>query len=143
MPTTRCGPSSFPAAALQIPFAVLLARNFVDGIPNELIEAARVDGATNFQAFRHIMLPLTRPIMAAIVVLVFISAWNGYLLPLLFLQTPDMQTITLVPQYFIGQYNNDQTKVLAAALITALPVIIAYISFQRFFERGLAAGALK
>lgn len=73
----------------------------------------------------------------------FISSLNGYLLPLLFLQTPDMQTITLVPQFFIGKYNNDQTKVLAAAVLTALPVIIAYISFQRFFERGLAASALK
>ncbi|WP_460798633.1 carbohydrate ABC transporter permease [Microbacterium sp. GXF0217] len=132
-----------PAAALYIPFAVLLARNFVDGVPNELAEAARVDGASNVLVFWHIILPLTRPIAAAIVVLVFISSWNGYLLPLLFLQTPDMQTITLVPQYFVGEFNNDQTKVLAAAVLTALPVIIAYISFQRFFERGLAAGALK
>jgi raffinose/stachyose/melibiose transport system permease protein len=132
-----------PAAALQIPFSVLLARNFVDGIPNELIEAARVDGANTWQAFRHIIMPLTRPIVAAIVVLVFISSWNGYLLPLLFLQTPEQQTITLVPQYFVGQFNNDQTKVLAAAVLTALPVLIAYISLQKFFERGLAAGALK
>lgn len=132
-----------PTAALQIPFAVLLARNFVNGIPNELIEAARVDGATTRQAFTHIVLPLTRPIAAAIIVLVFISSWNAYLFPLLFLQTADQQTITLVPQFFIGKYNNDQTKVLAAAVLTALPVIIAYISFQRFFERGLAAGALK
>jgi ABC-type glycerol-3-phosphate transport system permease component len=132
-----------PAAALQIPFTVLLARNFVDGIPDELIEAARVDGANTWQAFQHIIMPLTRPIVAAIVVLVFINSWNGYLFPLLFLQTPEQQTITLVPQYFVGQFNNDQTKVLAAAVLTALPVLIAYISLQKFFERGLAAGALK
>lgn len=132
-----------PAAALQIPFTVLLARNFVDGIPDELIEAARVDGANTRQAFQHIIMPLTRPIVAAIVVLVFINSWNGYLFPLLFLQTPEQQTITLVPQYFVGQFNNDQTKVLAAAVLTALPVLIAYISLQKFFERGLAAGALK
>jgi ABC-type glycerol-3-phosphate transport system permease component len=132
-----------PAAALQIPFTVLLARNFVDGIPDELIEAARVDGANTWQAFLHIIMPLTRPIVAAIVVLVFINSWNGYLFPLLFLQTPEQQTITLVPQYFVGQFNNDQTKVLAAAVLTALPVLIAYISLQKFFERGLAAGALK
>ncbi|GAA2829874.1 carbohydrate ABC transporter permease [Kribbella solani] len=132
-----------PAAALQIPFGVLLARNFMDGIPSQLIEAARVDGAVTWKIFLHIIVPLTRPIVAAIVVLVFISSWNGYLFPLLFLQTPEHQTITLVPQYFVGKYNNDQTKVLAAAVLTALPVVIAYISFQRFFERGLAAGALK
>ena len=132
-----------PVVALQIPFTTLLARNFVDGIPDSLIEAARVDGAGMVRAFWHVMLPLTKPIIAAIVVLVFINAWNEYLLALLFLQTPEQQTITLVPQYFVGQYNNDQTKVLAAAVLTGLPVVIAYICLQKFFERGLSAGALK
>jgi len=132
-----------PLAALQVPFTTLLARNFVDGIPDQLIEAARVDGANAFRIFWHILLPLTRPIMAAILVLVFINSWNEFLLPLLFLQTPDQQTITLVPQYFVGQYNNDQTKVLAAAVLTGLPVVVLYVCLQRFFERGLAAGALK
>jgi raffinose/stachyose/melibiose transport system permease protein len=132
-----------PVAALQIPFSVLLARNFVDGIPNELIEAARVDGASTLRTFWHVMLPLMRPIIAAVLVLVFINSWNEFLLALLFLQTPEQQTITLVPQFFVGQYNNDQTKVLAAAVLTGLPVVIAYIFLQRFFERGLAAGALK
>jgi raffinose/stachyose/melibiose transport system permease protein len=132
-----------PLAALQIPFTVLLTRNFVDGIPDQLIEAARVDGANMFQIFWSIMLPLMRPIIAAILVLVFINSWNEFLFPLLFLNTPEQQTITLVPQYFVGQYNNDQTKVLASAVLTGLPVVIAYICLQRFFERGLAAGALK
>jgi raffinose/stachyose/melibiose transport system permease protein len=132
-----------PVAALQVPFTTLLARNFVDGIPTELLEAARVDGASTVKTFWYVLLPLTRPIIAAIVVLVFINSWNEFLLPLLFLQTPDQQTVTLVPQYFVGQYNNDQTKVLASAVLTGLPVVIAYICLQRFFERGLAAGALK
>lgn len=132
-----------PVAALQVPFTVLLSRNFVDGIPNEMIEAARVDGASMVRTFWSVILPLTRPITAAVLVLVFINAWNEFLLELLFLQTPEQQTITLVPQYFVGQYNNDQTKVLAAAVLTGLPVVIAYVCLQRFFERGLAAGALK
>ncbi len=132
-----------PLAALQIPFTTLLTRNFVDGIPDQLIEAARVDGANMIRVFWYILLPLMRPIIAAVLVLVFINSWNEFLLPLLFLNTPEQQTITLVPQYFIGQYNNDQTKVLAAAVLTGLPVVIAYICLQRFFERGLAAGALK
>ena len=132
-----------PVAALQVPFAVLLSRAFVDGIPDEMIEAARVDGAGMLRVFWSVILPLTRPIIAAVLVLVFISAWNEYLLALLFLQTPEQQTITLVPQFFVGQYNNDQTKVLAAAVLTGLPVVILYICLQRFFERGLAAGALK
>jgi ABC-type glycerol-3-phosphate transport system permease component len=132
-----------PLAALQIPFTVLLARNFVNGIPDELLEAATIDGANTWLSFWHILLPLTRPIGAAITVLTLITAWNSYLLPLVFLQNPELQTITLVPQYFIGQFNNDQTKVLAAAVLTAIPEVIAYLCLQRLFERGLSAGALK
>jgi raffinose/stachyose/melibiose transport system permease protein len=132
-----------PLAALQIPFTVLITRSFMNGIPDGLLEAARIDGASTMRAFWHIILPLTRPIAAAIVVLTFIGAWNNFLLPLVFLQSPDTQTITLLPTFFIGQFNNDQTKVLAAAVITALPIVLAYLLLQRLFERGLAAGAIK
>jgi raffinose/stachyose/melibiose transport system permease protein len=132
-----------PLAALQIPFTVLLARNFIDGIPNELIDAARVDGATTWKAFRYIVWPLTSPIGAAIVVLTLIGTWNDYLLPLVFLQDPTLQTVTLVPSFFVGEFNNDQTKVVAAAVVTAIPEVLAYLLLQRLFERGLSAGALK
>lgn len=132
-----------PLAALQIPFAVLLARTFVDGLPDELLDAARVDGAGSFRMFRYVILPLTHPIASAIVVLTLIGSWNNYLLPLVFLTDPNSQTITLLPQFFIGQFSYDTTKVLAACVVSALPVVIAYILLQRFFERGLAAGAVK
>jgi raffinose/stachyose/melibiose transport system permease protein len=132
-----------PLAALQIPFTVLLTRRFVDGVPSDLLDAARVDGAGSVRAFWHVILPLTRPIAAAIVLLTLISAWNSYLLPLLFLQDPAKQTVTLLPQYFVSQYTNDQTKVLASAVIAAVPEIIAYLCLQRLFERGLSAGALR
>jgi raffinose/stachyose/melibiose transport system permease protein len=132
-----------PLAALQIPFAVLLTRNFVDGIPTELFEAARVDGANSIRGFRYIVIPLARPIMAAIVIFTLLAAWNDYLLPLVFLQDPSTQTITLIPQFFVGEFNNDQTKVLASAVLTALPEVVSYLLLQRLFERGLSAGALK
>ncbi|MCX2750064.1 carbohydrate ABC transporter permease [Arthrobacter sp. MI7-26] len=132
-----------PLAALQIPFAVLLARNFLNGIPNELFEAARVDGANAFRAFWYIVIPLSRPIAAAIVIFTLLASWNDYLLPLVFLQDPDVQAITLIPQFFVGEFSNDQTKVLASAVITALPEVLAYLLLQRYFERGLAAGAIK
>lgn len=132
-----------PMAALQIPFTVLLTRNYVAGIPNELFEAARVDGANSIRAFWYVILPLTRPIAAAIVVLTLITAWNAYLFPLVFLQSPEQQTVTLLPQYFVGQFSDDQTKVLAAAVIIAIPQVVAYLALQRLFERGLSAGALK
>jgi multiple sugar transport system permease protein/raffinose/stachyose/melibiose transport system permease protein len=132
-----------PLAALQIPFAVLLTRNFVNSVPDELFDAARVDGANAAVIFWRIILPLTRPIAAAIIILTLIAAWNDYLLPLVFLQTPSTQTITLLPSYFVSEFSDDQTKVVASAVITAIPEIIAYLCLQRLFERGLTAGALK
>jgi raffinose/stachyose/melibiose transport system permease protein len=132
-----------PLAALQVPFCVLLTRNFVNGIPNDLFDAARVDGANAARIFWNIVLPLTRPIAAAIIILTLIGAWNDYLLPLVFLQSPATQTITLLPSYFVSEFSNDQTKVAASAVITAIPEIIAYLCLQRLFERGLTAGALK
>lgn len=132
-----------PLAALQVPFAVLLTRNFIDGIPNELFEAARIDGANSFRGFLYLVIPLTRPIAAAVLIFTLIGAWNDYLMPLVFLQSTDMQTITLVPQFFQGEFSNDQTKILASAVITAIPEVVAYLCLQRLFERGLSAGAIK
>jgi raffinose/stachyose/melibiose transport system permease protein len=132
-----------PLAALQMPFAVLLARSFYDGIPTELVDAARIDGANLPQMFLRVILPLTKPIASAIVVLTLINAWNSYLLPLVFLQNRSNQVVTLLPQFFIGEFSNDQTKILAAAVMTAVPTVLAYILMQKNFERGLSAGALK
>ncbi|MGO3884975.1 MAG: carbohydrate ABC transporter permease, partial [Mycetocola sp.] len=132
-----------PLAALQVPFAVLIARNFVNNIPDEIIDAARMDGANTAQVFWHIMRPLMTPIGATVIVFTFIGAWNEYLFPLAFLVDPSTQTLTQLPQFFVGQFSNDQTKVLASAVIIAIPQVLAYLSLQRLFERGMAAGALK
>lgn len=132
-----------PTAALQLPFTILLARNFNQGIPNELMEAAKIDGASILKTFWYIILPLTKPIASSIIVLTLINSWNAYLFPLLFLQSPEMQTVTLLPQFFQGEFTNDQTKILAAAVLTAIPEIIVYILMQKNFEKGMSAGALK
>jgi ABC-type glycerol-3-phosphate transport system permease component len=132
-----------PISALQVPFTVLLTRTYVNGIPDALFEAARIDGASTWRCFIHILVPLAKPIAVAVIVFVMINAWNSYLLPLVFLTGDHAGVVTLLPQHFQGQYNDDQTKVLAGAVITALPEVVAYISLQKYFERGMAAGALK
>lgn len=132
-----------PLAALQVPFAVLITRNYVAGIPDQLFEAARVDGAGTLRTFWHLVVPMTTPIVAAVVVLTLIGAWNNYLLPLVFLPNPNVQTVTLLPTFFMGEFTDDQTKILAVTVLTALPEVVAYLGLQRFFERGFAAGALK
>jgi raffinose/stachyose/melibiose transport system permease protein len=86
-----------PLVALQLPFTILIARNFFDGIPNELMDAARVDGANYLQTFVRVVMPLTRPIAAAIVVLTLITSWNTYLLPMLMLNSPSKQVVRSSP----------------------------------------------
>lgn len=133
-----------PLAALQLPFTVLLTRSYVDGIPDALFEAARIDGAGTWLQFWHVLMPLAKPMGVAIVVLVLINSWNAYLLPLVLLgQAEGQQVVTQLPNSFRTQYTDDQTKILAGAVMAALPTIVAYISLQRFFERGMAAGAIK
>lgn len=132
-----------PLAALQVPFAVLLTRNFLNGLPGEVFDAARVDGAGSFRSFLYLIIPMTKPIAAAVIIFTLIGAWNDYLMPLVFLQSPQLQTITLVPQFFVGEFSNDQTKILASAVITAIPEVVAYLCLQRLFEQGLSAGAIK
>ncbi|WP_375390218.1 carbohydrate ABC transporter permease [uncultured Amnibacterium sp.] len=132
-----------PIAALQIPFTVLITRGYVDGIPDTLFEAARLDGAGSWRIFWSLLVPLARPMAVALVVLVLINAWNAYLLPKVFLVDDDLGVVTLLPEFFRRQYNDDIPKVLAASLVTAIPTILAYIGLQKQFERGMAAGAIK
>ncbi len=132
-----------PLAALQIPFTVLITRGYVDGIPDTLFEAARLDGANTWRMFWSILVPLARPMAVALIVLVLINAWNAYLLLKVFLIDEDMGVVTLLPEFFRRQYNDDIPKILAAAVVTAIPTIVAYIALQKQFERGMAAGAIK
>jgi raffinose/stachyose/melibiose transport system permease protein len=133
-----------PLAALQIPFTVLLTRSYVDGIPDALLEAARMDGAGSWRQFWHLVVPLAQPMAVAIVVLVLINSWNAYLLPLVLLgQSEGQMVVTQLPNSFRTQFTDDQTKILAGAVLAALPEILAYISLQRYFERGMVAGAVK
>ncbi|WP_114558949.1 carbohydrate ABC transporter permease [Desertihabitans aurantiacus] len=132
-----------PLAAGGIPFSVLLARNFIAGLEDEIFDAARVDGCTTLGVFLRIVVPLSRPIAAVIVLWAFLGAWNEFLLPLLFLTDADLQAITQVPTFFTSFYGGDQGKVVAASVLITLPVLLMYLAMQRFFERGMTGGALK
>jgi len=134
---------ALPVAALGIPLDLLVARDFISNLPDAVFEAAELDGCGVFRTFLHIVVPLTRPLAGVIVVLTFLAAWNEYLLALLFLQSPDKQPITLLPQFFVSQLGTDQTKVVASSVVIAVPIIIVYLCAQRFVERGLTAGAVK
>lgn len=132
-----------PLAVITLPFNIILARGFISSIPSEIYEAGRVDGASNWQIFIHLVVPLCRPIAAVLIVWTFVAAWNELLLPLVFLQNPSNQTVTLLPTFFKSLYITDQSKVIAASLVVLIPTVIVYLLVQRFFERGITAGAVK
>jgi raffinose/stachyose/melibiose transport system permease protein len=132
-----------PLGTTIIPFTLLLTRNYLAGIPDEVLEAARLDGCTSFGTLVRVVLPLSRPITAVLIVWAFLQGWNEFFLPLLFFQDPSLQTVTTIPLYFTSTYGSDQPKIFAALVLICLPVVIAYLALQKFFEKGLSAGAIK
>ncbi|TDE09882.1 carbohydrate ABC transporter permease [Jiangella asiatica] len=132
-----------PLSALTVPFGVLVARNYLMGIPDEIHEAARLDGAGAVQIFARIVVPLARPIMAVIIIFTFLAAWNEYFLPLLFLQDHSAQVVTQIPTYFQSERHIDLPKVFAANLLISLPIVALYLVFQRQVRAGFLAGAIK
>ncbi|MFP3714705.1 carbohydrate ABC transporter permease [Puerhibacterium sp. TATVAM-FAB25] len=132
-----------PLTATIVPFTLLLVRNYMAGLPDEILEAARIDGCSTLGTLWRVVLPLSRPISAVVVVWSFLNSWNEFFLPLIFLQDPGKQAITQVPLYFASQYGSDIPKIFAAVVLISLPVVLAYLFLQRYFERGMTAGAVK
>ncbi|HEY9011849.1 MAG TPA: carbohydrate ABC transporter permease [Devosia sp.] len=126
-----------------IPFGIFLMRSFFAGVPDELVEAARIDGASHFQILRKVMLPLASPALQALVIISALSTWNDFFLPLVVLISPNVQTLPLGLVRFASTYSTDFRLVFSGTVITFLPVILLYILTQRRFTEGLTQGALK
>ena len=133
-----------PYAAGAMPLAVILFTNYFAGLPDELIDAARIDGASDFEIYRQILMPLSRPAIGAVAVFSFVSAWNEFFLALVFIQKKDLYTLPLGMQVFANSaYSTDFTLLFAAFSISMLPMMIVYLLMQRQFIAGLSGGALK
>ena len=133
-----------PYAAGAMPLAVVLFRNYFAGLPSELIDAARIDGAKSFDIYWRILMPLARPVIGAVTVFSFTSAWNEFFLALVFMQNKDVYTLPLGMQVFASSaYSTQFTLLFAAFSISMLPMVIVYLLMQRQFIAGLAGGALK
>jgi ABC-type glycerol-3-phosphate transport system permease component len=129
--------------ALAAPIFVFIMRAFFKDLPRELDDAARIDGANEFQIFWQIMLPLARPGLMTVALLEFLWSWNDLLLPLVFLVTDDLRTLPVGMLFFQGRFTIDYGLMSAGVLILSLPVTILFLVFQRDFVKGLASGALK
>lgn len=128
---------------LMLPFSIYLLANFFRTIPASLLEAAALDGASPFQVFRRIVLPLSGPPVATLVVVNLLWAWNELLLALVFLQTDEKKTLMVGITGFQSRYSLDIPTVMAGMVVATLPLAAAYMFGQRYFIRGLTAGGLK
>ncbi|AQU64995.1 carbohydrate ABC transporter permease [Streptomyces niveus] len=132
-----------PLIGLYMPFSILWMRAHFAGVPTELSEAARIDGAGIFQEIRRIQLPLAMPALSALAILLFLWTWNQFLLPLVLVDDPDKRTMAGALGAFQGQYLNQLPLLFAGALIIMLPTIVIYAVFQRQFIKALLQGAVK
>jgi raffinose/stachyose/melibiose transport system permease protein len=129
--------------ALNLPFNVYLMTAFFRSLPDELIEAARIDGAGIHRTFFRIMLPLAKPALATLIIFNILWAWNEFLFALLLLQSDSVKTLTVGVLSLQSRFVTDYPALMAGLLITSLPVIGAYLIFQRHLVRGIVAGAVK
>jgi raffinose/stachyose/melibiose transport system permease protein len=132
-----------PQIAIGLPFGILLLRSFIQDLPRELFEASALDGCSRFQMLRHIVYPLTRPAIAALLVFNFMWTWNQFLLPTVLIQSDERRTLPVGLNYFQGRYISDVSLLLAGATIAFIPVIVVYVIFQRQIIRGMTVGVTK
>jgi len=126
-----------------IPITTLIFRNYYAAIPNELVEAARIDGANIFGVYRNILFPLSLPGFVVVMIWQFTSVWNDFLFAVTVTSSPDVQPVTVGLNNLAGSYIVEWNVQMAGSLMAALPTLLVYIILGRFFMRGLLAGSLK
>ena len=129
--------------AFQSGFATLFLRNFIKALPHELFEAARVEGANEFQIFLKIVVPLVRPALAALAVLIFTFIWNDYFWALVLVQSDSVRPVTIGLAALRGQWVASWHLISAGSLVAALPPVIMFFAMQKHFIQGLTLGATK
>jgi len=130
-------------AGLTLPFSMYMLTNFFRSIPNELFESAVTDGARNIAILLRIVLPLSAPAIVTLVVVNGLWVWNELLIALVFLPSDDLKTLTVGVTVFQNKYNLNVPVTMAGMLLASLPMFVVYLVGQRFFVRGLTAGAVK
>ncbi len=124
-------------------FGIFLARQFIESVPTNLIEAARIDGAGEFRIFAVIVVPQIKPVLSALGIFTFMSAWNNYLWPLVVLNDIDKMTVPLALVFFNGRHLANWNVTMSAGVLIMIPVLVVFFAFQRQFVKGLTLTGLK
>ena len=129
-----------PAAT---PMGVFMVRQYFYSVPNELMEAARIDGASETHIFIRLMLPIAKPVMSVLAIFSFMWRWNDYMWPLLVIRDPKLYTVQLALANFNGEYSVDWNSLLAMSVVTMIPVLVIFLIFQKQFIRGMVTSGMK
>ncbi|AIC30882.1 sugar ABC transporter permease protein (plasmid) [Rhizobium etli bv. mimosae str. IE4771] len=124
-------------------FGVFLMRQFYMSIPTELCEAARIDGMNEYQIWARIMLPLSKPALSTLTIFTFVSTWNDFLGPMIYLTKTELKTVQIGLRMFISQYSAEYGLIMAASVVALVPVLVVFLALQRFFVEGIASTGLK
>ena len=124
-------------------FGVFLMKQFYEGVPSELCEAARIDGLTEYGIWFRVMLPLSKPALSTLTIFTFVSTWNDFLGPLIYLTRNELKTIQIGLRMFISQYSAEYGLIMAASVIALIPVLIVFLALQKYFVQGVASTGLK
>ena len=124
-------------------FGVFMMKQFYTGIPNDLCEAARIDGMSEYRIWWKIMLPLSKPALSTLTIFTFVNTWNDYLGPLIYLKSESKKTVQLGLKMFIGQFSAEYGLIMAGSVITLIPVVVVFLLLQKNFVEGVAATGIK
>lgn len=125
------------------PTGIFLVRQYILALPNELLDAARIDGASEWKVFLKVVVPLCRPVTATLAIFVFTWRWNDFLWPLLVVNKPSLYTIQLALGMFKTRYAIDWTGLLPMTVLSMIPIVIVFLAFQKSFIRGIYSGSIK
>ena len=132
-----------PQTAMQISFSVFLMRGFMRELPKSVIESARLDGANEVQTLLHIVTPLVRPALVALIIFTAVSSWNNFMLPTVMIQRDVMRTVPVGLNYFKDQHFTNFPMMCAAANIIIIPILMIYLVFQKKMIQGMTVGSIK
>jgi multiple sugar transport system permease protein len=124
-------------------FGILLVRQYTRGIPDELLEAARIDGAGEFRIFWQIVLPLLKPVLVTLATFTFLGSWNDFMWPLIVLSDSGLHTLPVALSNLAREHVQDSELMMAGAVLTVLPVLLLFLALQRYYLQGLLLGSVK
>jgi raffinose/stachyose/melibiose transport system permease protein len=129
--------------AINIPFNFIFVYAYFQGLPRDIDEAARIDGASELQNFFYNTLPLAKPIMTSVLLIVFVNCWNEYMFANLFLQKQEVLTVAMKFNTFVGSHSTEYAYMYMGAVITILPIVVMYLLMQNTFIEGMTSGSVK